>query len=131
MTGQDHIYDFESPVGEIQYLKIFRQNGCSVMDLQWALNPSSRSHSQQEKQTVVATIPYVQGTFDMVSRFLVRFNVRTVHISAKKKNAHLLRRVKYDVGLKVPGICYIPCECGKIYIRQTGCAIEMRWKEHV
>lgn len=39
----------------------------------------------------------------MVSRFLVRFNIRTVHITAKKKYSHLLRRVKYDIGVRVPG----------------------------
>jgi hypothetical protein len=48
------MYDSESLVR-----KIYRHNGYTVMDFQWALNPSNRSHSQEEMQNEVAAIPYV------------------------------------------------------------------------
>jgi hypothetical protein len=35
-----------------------------------------------------------------------------------------------SVGLNVPGIYRIPCECGKVYVGQTGRTIEIRCKEH-
>jgi hypothetical protein len=43
----------------------------------------------------------------------------------------LLRTAKEDLGLKIPGVYRIPCECGKVYIGQTGRSIEARCKEHM
>jgi hypothetical protein len=37
-----------------------------------------------------------------------------MNIPPKKKNAHQLRSVKEDLGLKVTGIYSIPCKCGKV-----------------
>jgi hypothetical protein len=48
-----------------------------------------------------------------------------------KKNIHMLRLVKDDLGLKVPGVYWIPCECRKVYVGQTGRSIETRCKEHM
>jgi hypothetical protein len=42
----------------------------------------------------------------------------------------MLRMVKEDVGLKVPGVYRIPCECRKVYVGQTGRSIGARGKEH-
>jgi hypothetical protein len=35
------------------------------------------------------------------------------------------------LGLKVPGVYRIPCECGKVYVGQTSISIEARCKEHM
>jgi hypothetical protein len=43
----------------------------------------------------------------------------------------LLRTAKNDLGLKIPDVYRIPCECGKVYIGQTGRSIEARCKEHM
>jgi hypothetical protein len=43
----------------------------------------------------------------------------------------LFRTAKDDLGLKIPGVYRIPCECGKVYIGQTGRSIEARCKEHM
>jgi hypothetical protein len=63
-----------------------------------------------------------------ISRLLARHNIKTVHIP-KKKNIHMLRMVKDDLGLKVLGMYQIPCQCGKVYMGQTGRSIEVRCKE--
>jgi hypothetical protein len=42
----------------------------------------------------------------------------------------LLRIVKDDLGLKIPGVYSIPCGCGKVYIGQTRRYIEARCKEN-
>jgi hypothetical protein len=52
-----------------------------------------------------------------------------VHIP-QKKTIHMLRSVKDDLGLNVPGMYRIPCKCGKVYVGQTGRSIETRCKEH-
>ena len=46
------------------------------------------------------------------------------------KISQLLRPVKDDLGLRTPGIYKIPCECGKVYIGQTGRTVQDRIKEH-
>jgi hypothetical protein len=48
-----------------------------------------------------------------------------------QKNRQLLRTAKDNLGLKIPGVYRIPCECGKVYIGQTGRSIEARYKEHM
>jgi hypothetical protein len=38
--------------------------------------------------------------------------------------------VKDDLGLKTPGVYSVPCECGQVYIEQTGHSTETRVKKH-
>jgi hypothetical protein len=38
--------------------------------------------------------------------------------------------VKDELELKTPGVYSVPCECGQVYIGQTGRSIETRVKEH-
>jgi hypothetical protein len=47
-----------------------------------------------------------------------------------KKIASVLRPVKDDLGLKTPGVYSIPCECGLVYIGQTGRSIDTRIKQN-
>jgi predicted GIY-YIG superfamily endonuclease len=41
-----------------------------------------------------------------------------------------LQPIKDDLVLKTPGVYSILCECGKVYIGQTGHLVETRVKEH-
>jgi hypothetical protein len=75
-------------------------------------------------------LPYQQAITNQISRFLAKYNIKTIHVP-RKNNIHMLRPVKGDLGLKVPGVYRIPCECGEVYIGQTGRSIEARCKEHL
>jgi predicted GIY-YIG superfamily endonuclease len=46
------------------------------------------------------------------------------------KLSSLLRPVKDHLGLRTPGVYRIPCECGRVYIGQTGRSMDIRLKEH-
>jgi hypothetical protein len=46
------------------------------------------------------------------------------------KLTSLLRPVKDHLGLRTPEVYRIPCECGKVYIEQTGRSVDIRIKEH-
>jgi hypothetical protein len=46
------------------------------------------------------------------------------------KLSSLLRPVKDHLGLSTPGVYRIPCECGRVYIGQTGRSVDIRLKEH-
>jgi hypothetical protein len=47
-----------------------------------------------------------------------------------RKIASYLTQVKETLGVRTPGIYSIPCECGKVYIGQSGRTIQHRIKEH-
>jgi hypothetical protein len=64
-------------------------------------------------------LPYQKAITNKISRLLAKYNIKTVHIP-QKKNIHMFRLVKDELGLKVPGLYQIPCECGKAYVGQTG-----------
>jgi hypothetical protein len=46
------------------------------------------------------------------------------------KLSSLLRPVKDHLGLRTPGVCRIPRECGRVYSGQTGRSVDIRIKEH-
>ena len=48
----------------------------------------------------------------------------------REKISSYLPPVKDAVGLRTPGLYSIPCECGKVYIGQSGRSIQLRIKEH-
>jgi hypothetical protein len=44
------------------------------------------------------------------------------------KISDFLPKIKDDLGLRTPGIYSIPCECGKVYIGQTGRTTDIELK---
>jgi hypothetical protein len=50
---------------------------------------------------------------------LAKHNIKSIPLPPKKISSYL-PPVKDAVGLRTPGIYSIPCECGKVYIRQSG-----------
>jgi hypothetical protein len=60
---------------------------------------------------------------------LAKHNIRSVALTPRNICSYL-PPVKYALGLRTPGIYSIPCECGKVYIGQSGRSIQLRTKEH-
>jgi hypothetical protein len=81
------------------------------------------------KPTSVAFLPFVGPTFNHISRVLSRHNIRTVDLMPRRVT-NFLQPIKDDNGFKTPGIYGIPCKFEKVYIEQTGHAIETRIKGH-
>jgi hypothetical protein len=59
-----------------------------------------------------------------ISRMLAK-HIRSVGLPPRKISG-FLRPVKNDLGLKASGVYSIPCECGQVYIGQTGRSIKTR-----
>jgi hypothetical protein len=122
--------DQESLHSELEFLRTaFRQNGYSDRQIRRALNSPARVASIPEKPDSVAFLSYVGTTFNRISRLLSRHNIKSVGLPPKKIPG-FLRPVKDDLGLKTPGVYSMPCECGQVYIGQTGRSIETRVKKH-
>jgi hypothetical protein len=118
---------------EIQHLRdTFQRNRYSKSEIRRALHPKLKPEQKNNKLTGIAVLPYQQAVSNKISRFITKYNIKTVHVP-KKKNRQLLRTAKDDLGLKIPGVYRIPCECGcgKVYIGQTGRSVEARCKQHM
>jgi hypothetical protein len=65
-------------------------------------HPKQKPKLNDEKPSSIA-IPYQKAITNKISRLLAEYNIKTVHIP-RKKNTHMLRPVKDDLGIKVPGV---------------------------
>jgi NAD(P)H-nitrite reductase large subunit len=63
-------------------------------------------------------LSYQLSVSNKISRLLNKYNIKTVHIAARK-SMHLLGPAKDNLGQMVAGIYCIPSECGRVYVRQT------------
>jgi len=60
---------------------------------------------------------------------LAKYNIKSVAIPPRKISSYM-PPTKDASGLRTPGIYRIPCECGKVYIGQSGRSIQLHIKEH-
>jgi predicted GIY-YIG superfamily endonuclease len=77
----------------------------------------------------VAFPPFVGTIFNRISRVLACHNIKSVGLPHMKLSSHL-RPVKDHLRLRTPEVYKIPCECGRVYIGQTGRCMDIRLKEH-
>jgi hypothetical protein len=58
-------------------------------------------------------------TYGKLSRMLAKQNIKCAGLPPRKIPS-LLRPVKHNLEVRTPGVYSIPCQCGQIYIGQTG-----------
>lgn len=84
---------------------------------------------QELKSTAV--LPYIKDVSEVLRRCLQQQGVRTVFRSDTTLRSYLVRLKDALEPGKQEGVAYkIPCECGKVYIGETGRAMQDRIKEH-
>ena len=78
-----------------------------------------------------AVLPYVKGLSEQLRRCLQQQGVRAVFKSETTLRSQLVRPKDAVDPAKQDGVVYrIPCECGKVYIGETGRPMQARIKEH-
>ncbi|KAL9983204.1 hypothetical protein ACROYT_G005342 [Oculina patagonica] len=78
-----------------------------------------------------AVLPYVKGLSEQLRRCLQQQGVRAVFKSETTLRLQLVRPKDAVDSTKQDGVVYrIPCECGKVYIGETGRPMQDRIKEH-
>ena len=60
---------------------------------------------------------------------LAKHNIKSVSLPPRKICSYL-PPVKNALGLRMPGVYSMPCECGQVYIGQSNQSIQSRIKEH-
>ena len=80
---------------------------------------------------LLVVLPYIKGVSEVLRRCLQQQGVRTVFKSDTTLRSYLIRPKDALEPGKQEGVVYrIPCECGKVYIGETGRAMQDRIKEH-
>jgi hypothetical protein len=122
--------DQDSLTQELELLTIvFNENGYSHQQIRRAMEPATRTAKTNDKPTSTAYIPYTPTTYGRLSRMLAKHDIKIVALPPRKIFSYL-PLVKDALGLRIPDICSIPCECGRVYIGQSGRSIQLRIKEH-
>jgi len=122
--------DQDSLPQELEFLTtVFKDNGYSHQQIRPAMKPVTRTTKTDDKPTSTAYILYTQTTFGQQSRMLAKHNIKSVALPPRKIISHL-PPVKDALGLRTPGIYSIPCECGRVYIGQSGWSVQLHIKEH-
>ena len=92
--------------------------------------PSSSAEPTIEYKAI-AVVPYVKGLSKQLRRCLQQQGIRAVLKSETTLRSHLVRPKDAVEPTKQDGVVYrIPCECGKVYIGETGRPMQDRMKEH-
>lgn len=86
-----------------------------------------------DRETPVATmvLPYVKGLSEKIRRLASKHNIRTAFKSGSTLR-NILTKVKPDCDQADTKECIykVPCECGNVYIGETGRPLSIRIKEH-
>ena len=92
--------------------------------------PTANNEPTQEFKST-AVLPYIKGVSEVLRRCLQQRGVRTVFKSDTTLRSYLVRPKDALEPGKQEGVVYkIPCECSKVYIGETGRAMQDRIKEH-
>ena len=93
-------------------------------------NPNNNAEPAYDFKAT-AVLPYVKGLSQQLRRCLQQQGVRAVFKSETTLRSQLVRPKDAVDPAKQDGVVYkIPCECGKVYIGQTGRPMQDRIKEH-
>ena len=126
--------DENSRIDEINRLEdVFLTNGFPQKRIQAALHAKPRSTPREDSNTDTKTLvlPYIEGLSEKITQTCRKLNVRTAFTSRPTLRnilTHVKKRKQPEEKLGV--IYQIPCECGAVYIAETGRTIKQRKAEH-
>ena len=123
---------------EIELLKeVFKANGypqkkvTELMNRRPRMKVKTEEEEQEGKNELLLVLPYIQGLSEKITRTCTKFDVKTAFM------AHpTLRNLLVQVKGKTPStsrlgnVYCIPCNCGLVYIGETGRCLSVRISEH-
>jgi hypothetical protein len=122
--------DHDSICDKLEILKdTCRQHGSSDWQIHRSVNPAVRTALPKDKLYSVIFLPYVRSSFNHISRVLSQHSIELVGLPLRRIYSFLWL-FKDDLGLRIPRLCTIPCECGQAYTGETGHSVDTRWKHH-
>jgi predicted GIY-YIG superfamily endonuclease/uncharacterized protein (UPF0335 family) len=115
-----------------QTLKV---NGYNINNIQRTIRKELKSkkkktETEESLDKHYAVLPFLKGIHNKLNRIFRIYNIQCIFVP-NKKISHMLRTPKDTLGLRMPGVYEIKCECGACYIGQTGRTVQCRQKEHI
>ncbi|MGL5072033.1 MAG: hypothetical protein ACRC61_12320, partial [Aeromonas salmonicida] len=119
--------------------KILESNGYKETEIKRAFNRKDRrsnknnttDENKEKEFKHTAVLPYVPKVTDRVARTLSKHNIKPILLPTKKIGT-MVGSVKDPTHpLHNPGVYAIPCQCGSVYIGQTGRTITDRIRDHI
>jgi hypothetical protein len=89
-----------------------------------------KKKKEDKKPDATIVLPYVPRLSEKIRRIAGRKNIRTVFTSRDTIKSRLVRFKPKMKPINKDVIYAIPCECGKLYIGETGRTLEVRLQEH-
>lgn len=125
------ICDDEHLNGELTHLRnVLQQNGYPSKNIKLSLpQPRTRPSEQQAKQSVY--LPYMGPVSHTLERILSESAIKVYYTTPNKLHQQLYTHKDKTERNLLPGIYRIPCECGLVYIGETGRNLSVRLKEHL
>jgi len=80
---------------------------------------AAQTPKTNDKPTSTSYIPYTQKTYGRLRRMLAKQNIKSEALPPRKISTYF-PPVKAALGLRTPWVYSIPCECGEVYIGQSG-----------
>jgi hypothetical protein len=108
---------------------VFKQNGYNDRQIHRALNHRPHLYQSDNEPNSFAFLPFVGTIFNRLSRVLARHNIKTAGLPHMKLSS-LVRPVKYNLGISMPDVYRILCQCGRIFFGQSCRSVDIRLKEH-
>ncbi|XP_072166151.1 uncharacterized protein [Diadema setosum] len=115
--------------GELKHIKqVLKRNSYPPHKISTELPPVRNDSGTQPKSRVI--IPYMGAASRKIQRILREADVEVRHSSSTKLQSLLTTHKDKRHSKNLPGVYRIPCECGKVYIGETGRSFATRLKEH-
>nr|XP_054775285.1 uncharacterized protein LOC129283541 [Lytechinus pictus] len=83
-------------------------------------NTNSTGNPSETKPIATIALPYIGKTSHRLQRILHSANILVRHQSSRKLHSILHSHKDKHPSNKQPGVYKIPCDCGKVYIGETG-----------
>ena len=86
---------------------------------------------EEEDERAILCLPYIKGLSENIERSVRDLNVKTAFRPNQTIRRHLTQVKAPREQYEIKGVIYsIPCECGRVYIGETGRTLKQRISEH-
>ena len=116
--------------GELEHLRsVLNMNGYPKKFIDNAMKTRQHVREKTKYQSSVS-LPYIGSASRKIERILKEAGIQLYHSSENKLFRSLCTHKDNVNEFQKPGVYRIPCECGLVYIGETGRNLSLRLKEH-
>ena len=124
------ICEVDNIEGELDHLRsVLKMNGYPKKFIDTAMKTRQHVREKTEYQSSVS-LPYIGSASHKIERILKEAGIQLYHSSENKLFRSLCTHKDSVNEFQKLGVYRIPCECGLVYIGETGRNLSLRLKEH-